>query len=69
MNLELIRPRTVEELLRACVEKHAAEAPEEPRAVVEIVLGHEVMMDLALRLIALEARAVPDHREAAENRP
>lgn len=71
MNLDLRRPMTVEELVEACVAKTREDAKEETENVVEIVAGTELMMDIALRILALEARLprVPDHREAAESRP
>lgn len=71
MNLDLRRPMTVEELVEACVAKTREDAKEETENVVEIMLGTEMMLDIALRLLALETRLpkTPDHREAAENRP
>lgn len=71
MNLDLRRPMTVEEVVEACVAKIREDAKETPERTIEIVMGTELMMDLALRLLALESRlpATPDHREAADNRP
>ena len=71
MKLDLRRPMTVEEVVEACVAKIREDAKEETENVVEIVMGTELMLDLALRVLALEARLpkTPDHREAAENRP
>lgn len=71
MNLDLRRPMTVEELVEACVAKTREDAKEETENVVEITLGTEMMMDIALRILALESRLprTPGHAEAAENRP
>lgn len=69
--LDLRRPMTAEELIESCVEKMREDAKETPQRTIEIVIGTELMMDLALRLLTVESRvpATPDHREAAENRP
>lgn len=55
MQFDLRRPITVEDLVDACVAKMADEAKENSDTVVDIVLGPEVMMELALRVMALEA--------------
>lgn len=69
--LDLRRPMTVEELIEDIVEKTGEDAKETPQRTIDIVMGTELMMDLALRLLALESRLprTPDHREAADNRP
>ena len=71
MKLDLRRPMTVEEVVEACVAKIREDAKEETETVVEIMIGTEMMLDLALRVLALEARLprTPGHAEAAENRP
>lgn len=67
--LDLRRPMNVEELIETIVDKTREDAKETPQRTIEIVIGTELMMDLALRLIAVESRVQPDHRTAADNRP
>ena len=69
--LDLRRPMNLEEAIKDIVEKTGEDAKETPERTIEIVMGTELMMDIALRLLAVESRlpGTPDHREAAENRP
>ena len=59
MELDFRRPVTLEELVEACTAKMRNDAKEGPESLVEIVLGPEVMLELALRVLALEARLSP----------
>jgi hypothetical protein len=57
MRLDLRRPETLEQLIADCAEKIRTEAVEDSRVQVEIMVGTEVMMELALRVMALEIDA------------
>lgn len=57
--LDLRRPMTLEEMVEDCVEKLREDAKETPQRTIEIVIGTEAMLDLALRVMALEARLGP----------
>jgi hypothetical protein len=59
MDMDFRRPVTLEELIDACTVKMRNDAVEAPETVVEIVLGPEVMLELALRVLALETRQKP----------
>ncbi len=52
--LDLRRPLTIEQLIADCGDKIANEAQENPDTIIEIMLGTELMMELALRVIGLE---------------
>lgn len=70
--LSLRRPLTLEEMVEDCVDKLREDAKELPTWRVEIVLGPEAMLDLALRVMALEAVTAAHTRtlrdaEGAEN--
>lgn len=62
MDMDFRRPVTLEELVDACTAKMRNDAAEAPQGHVEIVLGPEVMLELALRVLALEARQKPVER-------
>jgi len=47
--MNIVRPTTLEGLLVDCKQK--IETPDD----IEILLGHEVMLDIARRVLALEA--------------
>lgn len=53
--LDLRRPLTLEQLIADCGAKIANEADENPDTQVEILLGTELIMELGLRILALEA--------------
>jgi hypothetical protein len=55
--LDLRRPLTVEQMIADCGDKIANDAQENPDKMVEIMLGTELMMEIGLRLIALEVDA------------
>lgn len=52
--LDLRRPLTLEQMIADCGAKIANEADENPDTQVEILLGTELMMELGLRVLALE---------------
>lgn len=51
---DLRRPLTLEQLIADCGDKIATEAREEPSQMIDIMVGTELMMELALRVIGLE---------------
>lgn len=69
--MDFRRPVTLEELVEACTAKMRNDAVEAPSVAVEIILGPEVMLELALRVLALEARLGPVNRflQAVEGMP
>lgn len=62
MNADFRRPLTLEEMIDACTAKMVNDAKENSDTVVEVILGPEVMLELALRVMALEARTGPSNR-------
>lgn len=59
MNLDLRRPKTVEEMIDACVAKIRNQAELHPSTVVEVAVETEMMLDLACRILALEGKELP----------
>lgn len=57
MRLDLRRPETLEQLIADCGEKIGNDAREDSDVQIEIMMGTEVMMELALRIMALEVHA------------
>jgi hypothetical protein len=56
VNLDLRRPKTLEETIDACVAKIRNEAQGDTDTIVEVMVGTEMILDLACRILALEER-------------